>query len=260
MLKRSLALIFAMMLTMPVTTSRAAGIPVIDAANLVQAVQQLLSMYREYELLFNQYRDFVENIKHFDAERFLLGYLVGRDPRLGRSFLAQARFLDPDHPQWKSDLQTLLVRHYALLDEHEAGTLISQAFRRPDNVAYYNDLYQRRDAELEPIYDAYAWQGYQQRVSEIRQEQLERLKGTFSGMGSRSALKQQQATNGLLFLMAQQAEANQDAMAMLAGLQVQQRLRAQSNLERARQAELQRLATVRDRLDFDCGDNCARVW
>jgi conjugal transfer/entry exclusion protein len=253
---------------LPAQRTNAFVAPVIDIANLAQNIQnviyqwkQITEMVRQYQVLYEHYKDTVENLKHADPRGLLLGYLMGRDARLGGSALGGAQYLDPNGPQWRQNMETLLRSHYHLLDKVDAAVAASQAFDGGSAYERAMRFFERRDAEMTPLLDAYHFQATQEHAAEDRQRQLERLKQSFSGLSDRSALRQQQHANGLLAIQAQQNEAIIDSQHMLMSILVQEQIQRQSTLDRANEAEIRRLVRERTRPVYTCPQGgCFPVW
>jgi conjugal transfer/entry exclusion protein len=262
------ALFVALTALAQTSQSRATGIPVIDVANLAQSVQNVISqarqiteMVRQYQILYDHYKDTIENLKNTDARGLLLGYLMGRDARLGNSFLSNAQYLEPNSPQWRQNVELLLRKHYHLLDKVNGAVAASNAFQPGPGLDRAMAYFENRDRELSPLLDVYHFQATQERAADDRQDRLEALKNSFSGLNDRTALRQAQHTNGLLGLIAQQHEAQIDANHMLLGVLVQEQIQRRSALDRANEAELNRLAQERARPRFVCPQaTCMPVW
>ena len=90
-MRRLLVITFAALVAIAgsVTTPPArAQIPVTDLANLAQNIQQavhaysqLVQMYKDYQLMVNQYRDLKESLSSMNLRDLLLKYADGVDPR-----------------------------------------------------------------------------------------------------------------------------------------------------------------------------------
>lgn len=260
--------LMVVLLVVPVRHPSATGWPVIDVANLTQNIQnviyqwqQITEMYRQYRLLYDQYKDTVENLKNANAGRLLLGYLMGRDARLGRSQMSGAQYLDPNAPQWRQNIESLLRRSFHLLDQVDGAIAVSHAFDHGSGYERALRYFERRDAEMTPLLDAYHFQATQEEAAGDRQHQLETIKQSFASLADRTALRQAQHTNGLLAIQAQQQEAMIDSQHMLMSIIVQEQMQRQSALDRANAAELRRLARERTRPAYTCpGGNCFPVW
>lgn len=238
-MKRVMSLVLVVCLLMP---GKAQPITVFDPTNFTQALaryvvmgKQLAQAAQQYQTLVQQYQQQVENLRSLDPRSILLGQLVGRDMRRGLSFLAQAQYLDPDDGMWRKHMESLLREHFDFLDTNEAEFILAQAF--PGRGAdVYRDYFKRRDREMTATLDTYHFQGTQRIAQLRRQQQLEKLKYQFSSLGERSAVRQAQATNGMLALIAQQNEAMLDAlqitMTQQARQQVAQRAAVERNIER----------------------------
>ena len=231
-----LALFLAASVAMP--RPGQANMPVIDASNLVQNIMQYVHMIKQlaeavkqYQVMFDHYKDTVENLKNINPRSLLLGELVGRDFRRGISFLSFAKDLNPNSDFWRKEIEALLRQHYDFLDTDQARYIIDAAFPGQGGDSY-RDYYTRRDREMTAVLDTYHFQATQRAAATHRQDHLEKIKRTFLTLENRTGLRQAQATNGFLGIIAQQNEAIIDALQLSMTQQARSEMARRGALDR----------------------------
>lgn len=266
-MKRIVLCLLILVMGLSPRPSAAYILPVIDGTNLAQSIaryivlgKQLSQQVQQYQMLLDQYKDQIENLKNLNPRAMILGELVGRDLRRGTSFLARAQYLDPNSSMWRKDIEALLRQHFDFLDTEEARYIIDSAFPGQSGDTY-RDYYQRRDREMTAMLDTYHFQATQHAAARARQDQLEKIKRQFLDLKDRSQLRQSQATNGLLAVVAQQNEAVIDALQLSMTQQAQSEMARRAVLDRAIERDARYADAVRRRPSYQCPTTpCFRTW
>lgn len=266
-MKRYLMIFLMLITTMLPRSTDAYILPVIDNSNLFQSIaryvvlgKQLAQAVQQYQVLLDQYKDQVENLKNLNPRTLILGELVGRDLRRGTSFLARAQYLDPNGSMWRKDIESLLRQHFDYLDTEEASYIIDAAFPGRNGDAY-RDYYTRRDKEMTAVLDAYHFQATQHTAARARQSQLETVKREFLQLGGRSELRQAQATNGMLAIIAQQNESVIDSLQLAIAQDARSEMTRRAALDRAIERDARFADQVRRTPSFQCATTpCFQGW
>jgi conjugal transfer/entry exclusion protein len=253
-------------LALPSSPADATGLPVIDAANLVQNIeqyvqdfQQLEQMYRDYEAFITQYRDFKVNWKTYLVGRLLMARSQHNDPRFGYSLFRIARYLQPDG-NWRADIETVIKAHYRVHDQPEMFRSLVSLYANDKSLqsllSEYGTEYTHRTHAMDPYYV----QAAQYRASENRLTALDDLSRQLASLTDRSETAQLQTIGATLITIGQQNETTINALHMIATQASAQMLREQDDRQRARDLEYERLRSVQPLPAPGCGSMCYGGW
>lgn len=258
MLKRLvLVLCLAATLTIPAAPARAYVAPVIDLANLAQAISQVMQLIQQYRALKEQLEGLKENWKSMLLDRLMLKALESRDARLAASAINAIQYLDPNNSQWRDRVETLLRLHYNLpLTNGETSILRAAYTGNADNLIYrvYEEQRMRQ-----PVLDAHFFQAAQEKAGRNRQDALDRLQDRLNNLGEKSETKQLQAIGAALVLLGRQQEAGIDAMHAKMTQDQHTELMKLSALQTARNAQMAHARRMQ-RARNPCNGPCMRNW
>jgi hypothetical protein len=258
MLKRFvLALSLATLIAAPATPVRAFVAPVIDLANLAQAITQVTQLIQQYRALKEQLEGLKENWKAMLLDRLMLKAMESRDARLAASAINAIQYLDPNNGQWRDRVETLLRLHYNLpLTNSEISVLRQSYSGNTDALAFRLREEQKMRA---PVLDAHHFQAAQEKVARNRQDALDRLQTKLNGLGEKSETKQLQAIGAALVLLGRQQEAQIDALHAKMTQDQHEELMALSALQASREGQMAHAARLR-RARNPCNGPCIRYW
>ncbi len=255
------AILSAAIITVPVTQVRASGFPVVDVANLGQALQdfitqnsQLAEQIAQYQQMLTDYQLMIDNLQGYADVDALKAQLIDTVNTEFNETLNELISLDPNSGSFEEQVGIIYEDSWGAAppDESTVNTDYSNVFDNEDMAviqATYDKDRQRHDRYVE-TFEAVA---RNRERAEDRKVSINRYSDRTGGLGPNDQMKALQITALQMNLMLQQMEASiasQDQM--LARMEEEQREALEARLdERKRELDRVKRQTTAVHIDYD---------